>query len=193
MASIHRLSSSPYEEERTRGRQIFKWSLLSLSQRTRPEQQLTSPGQSSRFCKKFLDVLRSWEEINRLESRLRTIRSFNEDVIRADGVDYFTALDINQKEEICSKERDRYWSKLEVPSVNFGSGAAGESKRNDAWTTANHRWTVSHQQMKSVIWQSPWARTHRHRGAWIHQELSIGQDVLQEDEGRTAKLLWSWS
>ena len=47
-------------------------------------------------------------------------------------MDYFTALDINQKEEICSKERDRYWSKLEVPSVNFGSGAAGESKRNDA-------------------------------------------------------------
>ena len=51
-------------------------------------------------------------------------------------MDYFTALDINQKvemlEKICSKERDRYWCKLEVPSVNLGSGAAGESESDDA-------------------------------------------------------------
>ena len=46
------------------------------------------------------------------------------------------ALDINQKvemlEEICSEERDGYWTKLEVPSVNLGSGAAGESESDDA-------------------------------------------------------------
>ena len=51
-------------------------------------------------------------------------------------MDYFTALDINQKvemlEEICSEGRDGYWSKLEAPSVNLGSGVAGESKRDDA-------------------------------------------------------------
>ena len=45
-------------------------------------------------------------------------------------MNHFMALDINQKnemlEEVCSKERDGYWCKLEVPSVNLGSGAAGE-------------------------------------------------------------------
>ena len=43
-------------------------------------------------------------------------------------MDYFKALDINQKvemlEKICSEERDGYWSKLDFPSVNLGFGAA---------------------------------------------------------------------
>ena len=58
-------------------------------------------------------------------------------------MDYFTALHINQKvemlEKICSEERDGYWSKLEVKSVNLGSGAAGELERDHARTAANHR------------------------------------------------------
>ena len=35
-------------------------------------------------------------------------------------------------EEICSKERDGYWSKLEIPSGNLRTGASGESERDDA-------------------------------------------------------------
>ena len=45
-------------------------------------------------------------------------------------MDYFMALEMLEK--ICSKERDIYWSKLEVSSVNFGSGVAGELKRDNA-------------------------------------------------------------
>ena len=60
----------------------------------------------------------------------------NDDVFRAVGMNYFTAIDINQKveilEKICSEERDGYWRKLEVPSVNLGSGATGELERDDA-------------------------------------------------------------
>ena len=49
-------------------------------------------------------------------------------------MNYLMALDINQKvemlEEICSKERDKYWCKLEVSSIYLGPGAAGELKRD---------------------------------------------------------------
>ena len=58
-------------------------------------------------------------------------------------MNYLTSLDIDQKVEVlmevCSEERDGYWWKLEVSSVYLGSGATGESERDDAGTTAYHQ------------------------------------------------------
>ena len=55
--------------------------------------------------------------------------------------------------KICSEERDRYWCKLEVPSVNLESGAAGESERDDARIPAYHRRTDGRQETNFVVGQ----------------------------------------
>ena len=57
-------------------------------------------------------------------------------------MDYSTSLDINKKiemlEEVCPKEKDRYWCKLKVPRINIGTGATRETERDDTRSTTYH-------------------------------------------------------
>ena len=91
-------------------------------------------------------------------------------------------------EEVCSKGEDGYLGKLEISRINLGSGATRGTKRDDTRTTTYHRRSVSCQKTNTVGGGSSKSRKNRHGGARVNEELSIRQDVLQEDEGGTADL-----
>ena len=115
-----------------------------------------------------------------------------DDGLRTVCMDYFKSLDVDKEvemlKEVCSEERDGYWCKLEVPRIHLGSRATRKTERDDTRTTTYHRRTISCQKSNTVVGRSSRSRKNRQGGTRVYKELSIRQNVLQEDEGGTADL-----
>ena len=118
------------------------------------------------------------------------------DEVRTVGMHNPTTFDVVEKVEvlqnICSKERNRYRSKLEIPRVYFRSGATGEMERDNMGTATYHGRSVSRQKTNSVV-------GGRLRPGKTDTEApestknSIRQDILQKDERRATDFIWKWS
>ena len=73
----------------------------------------------------------------------------------------------------CCKESERegYWGKLEIPSVNLGSGATGETEWDNSRSTTFCRQPVGIQKTNTIVGSTLGSRENRQRGARVNQKL----------------------
>ena len=83
-------------------------------------------------------------------------------------------------EEISTQLGYRHWSKLEGPGVNLRSSPAGERKRDDLGSSADHQCPICGKKSNPVELLRLWAQEHGNKGTGVDQKLTVSQENRRE-------------